>query len=146
MASSIICSSDGFIHSVIMPVSMMSGTIGADRMVVMMPIAMVPIYVGCHAVVRVPPSRPIVPIVWRVPTYPIGTPEPIIDVRAIDIDRFDDVVGPVDILVANDLYSDVFCFRVFFHIDRSHILIDILSQDRLNDHEVLRGICRFNDS
>lgn len=64
MTCSVVCPPNRFIHSVIMVVRMISGAIGADGVVVMMPIAMVPIYIRCHTVVREPPARPIVPIVW----------------------------------------------------------------------------------
>lgn len=134
------------IHRAKVVVRVVPRAVGADRMPMVMPVAVVPIYIRCDAVVGMPPAGPVVPIVRRVPTYPVGTPEPIIDVGAIDIDGLDDVVGAIDVLVTDDLHCNALCLRVFLYIDRSNILIDVLCQHGLDDHEVACVVGSLDDT
>jgi hypothetical protein len=121
----------------------MGCTIGADWMVVVVPIAMIPINKWIYAMIWTPPRRPIAPIVRRMPTYPRWSPEPIVDIRAIDINRFDDIVGTIDILIAYDLNCDLIGLLIFFYKDRCYILVDIFSQDCLDNHQVAIAIGSF---
>lgn len=129
-----------------MVVRVVPRAIGTDGVPVVMPIAVVPIYIRCHAVVGVPPAGPVVPVVGRVPAHPVGTPEPIVDIRAIDIYGLDDVVGAIDVLIADNLHRNALCLRVFLYIDRCHVLIDVLCQHRLNDHEVAAAVGGLDDT
>jgi hypothetical protein len=104
---------------------MMSHTERAVRIVIVVPIAVVPIDERIHAIVWMPPSRPIAPIIRRMPADPCRSPEPIVDQWSIDIDWFDDVVCAIDILVANYLYGNLVVV-VFLYKDRRNILVDIL--------------------
>lgn len=70
MARSVIVATHMLTHRQIMRTIMVGSTIGADRMVVVEPIAMIPIEMMGNAMVRMPPTRPIPPVVWRVPCYP----------------------------------------------------------------------------
>ena len=115
-------------------------------MPVVVPVAVVPIYIRCDAVVGVPPAGPIVPIVGRVPAHPVGTPEPVVDVGAIDIYGLDDVVGAIDVLIADDLHGNTLCLRVFLNIDRCHVLIDVLCQHGLDDYEVAAAVGGLDDA
>jgi hypothetical protein len=110
-------------------------TIGADRMMVVMPITVIPIQEWINAMVWMPPMWIVSPIVWRMPTYPRRPPEPIVDHWTIDIYRLDDIVLAIDILVTHYLYGDLILL-VFLHKDRRHILVNILCQDGLNHHQV----------
>lgn len=134
------------IHGAIVVVRVVSRAVGADGMPMVMPIAVVPIYIRCNAVVGVPPTGPVVPVVRRVPAYPVGTPEPIVDVGAIDIDGLDDVVGAIDVLVADDLHCNALCLWVFLHIDRGYVLIDVLCQHGLDDNEVAAAVGSLDDT
>ena len=136
MSGSIVSTAHVVMHRTEMVVGMMSGTVRADRMMMMVPIAVVPIYIRCHAVVRMPPSRPIVPIVRRVPACPSRSPEPVVDIWSIDIYGFDDVVGTIDILVTYHLNSHALGGLVFLYIDRCDILIDVFCQYGLQDYQV----------
>jgi hypothetical protein len=117
-------------------VMVMGCAIGADGMVVVVPIAMIPINEWIYAMIWMPPSWPITPIVRRMPTYPRWSPEPIVDIRTIDINRFDDIVGTIDILIAYDLDCDLIGLLIFFYKDRCYILVDIFSQNCLDNHQV----------
>lgn len=107
---------------------------------------MVPIYIRCDAIVGVPPAGPVVPVIRRVPAHPVGAPEPVVDVGAIDIDGFDDVVGAIDVLIADDLHGNALCLRVFLHENGGYVLIDVLCQHRLNDHEVAAAVGGLDDT
>lgn len=69
------------------------------------------------------------------PTYPRRPPEPIVDHWTIDIYRLDDIVLAIDILITHYLYGDLILL-VFLHKDRRHILVNILCQDGLDNHQV----------
>lgn len=121
------------VHRTIVWMMVVYRTIGADRMMVVMPITVIPIQEWIHAVVWMPPMWIIAPIVWRVPTYPRRTPEPIVDHWTIDIHWLNDIVLAIDIFVTNNLHGDL-VFLVFLHKDRRHILVNILCQDGLDNH------------
>ena len=123
------------VHVTIVWMMVMHRTIGADRMVVVVPIAVIPIQEWINAVEWMPPMWVVAPIVWRVPAYPRRSPEPIVDQWTIDIHRLDDIVLTVDILITNDLYGDLVVL-VLLHKDRSHVLVDILRQNGLYHHQV----------
>lgn len=67
------------VHVTIVWMMVMHRTIGADRMVVVVPIAVIPIQEWINAVEWMPPMWVVAPIVWRVPAYPRRSPEPIVD-------------------------------------------------------------------
>lgn len=146
MACSIVGAANRLIHRTIVVVRVVPRAIGADGVPVVMPIAVVPIYIRCDAVVGVPPAGPVVPVVRRVPAHPVGAPEPIVDVGAIDINGLDDVVGAIDVLIADDLHGNTLCIRVFLHENGGYVLIDVLCQHRLNDHEVAAAVSGLDDT
>lgn len=90
--------------------------------------------------------RPIAPIPGRMVAIPRGTPEPIIDNRRIDIHGLDDIVGTIDIFVAHYLNGNSLCSLIFLHIDGGNILIDILRQNSLQEHQVAVAIRSLNDT
>ena len=95
-------------------------------------IAVVPIVVVCPNRVRIPPSGIVTPIPRRCIGIPIRSPEPIVNDRLIDIYRLNNIVGSIDIFIANNLYGD-FVRLVFLHIDGGNILVDVLGKDGLED-------------
>ena len=133
------------IHIMIMCMMMMTHTERAVRIVVVVPIAVIPIQERIHAIVWTPPTWPIAPIIWRVPAYPRCSPEPIINQWSIDIHWFDDIIGTIDILIAHHLYGDL-VIGILLYEDRGHILVNILSQYSLNNHEVAVIIGSLNDA
>lgn len=133
------------IHIMIMCMMMMPHTERAVRIVVVVPIAVIPIQERIYAIVWTPPTWPIPPVVRGVPAYPRWTPEPIINQWSVDIHWFDDIVGTIDILVAYHLYGDL-VISILLDEDRGHILIDILSQYGLDDHEVAVVIGSLDDA
>ena len=62
--------------------------------------------------------------------------EPIVDKRIDVIYGFYDIVYTIEILITNDLRGDLIGYFIFLHIDRSHVLEDILSQNGLNENQV----------
>lgn len=146
MANRIIGTTDRLVHGPIVGMNGMPRAIGADGIIIVVPIAVLPIPVGRHTTERMPPNRPILPIIGRIPANPIGSPKPIVDIRAIDVNRFDDIVGTIDVLVANHLHGDTLRVRVFLHIDGSDILEHIFRQHRLQDHQMTVGISRLDDT
>ena len=140
MTNSEIVSLYRMVHMVVAVVRMMNGTIRAYRVMIVVPVAMIPIEMRSNAVIWSPPSWPIIPIVRRMPSYPRWSPEPIVDDRTIDIDWFDDIVGSVYIFITNDLYGNRLSSRVLLNEDRSDILVDILSKNSLYNNQVLIAI------
>ena len=123
----------------------MSSAVGANRMMIMMPIAMIPIQERIYAIVWTPPTWPIPPVVRGMPAYPRRTPEPIINNWLVDIYRFNNIICTVYIFITNHLHSDLI-IRIFLHKDRSYVLIDILGKDRLDDHQVAVVVGSLDDT
>lgn len=86
----------------------MTCTIGAYRMVVVVPIDMIPVQVMGYAVVWMPPRRPVVPVEGRMPTYPRWSPEPVIDHWTVDIHGLNDIVCTIYIFITNHLHRHRF--------------------------------------
>ena len=111
-------------------------------MAMMESVAMCPISVASPAAMYVPPAGIISPIPRRVPCVPSGTPKPIIDDRTIHIHRLDNIVGSVDILIADNLNGHIVRL-VFLHIDGGNILVDILGKDSLQDNQTFAPLTGF---
>ena len=77
----------------------------ATSVMVMKMMAVVPVSPIMDAPPSMPPMRPISPVPRRVPAYPIWTPKPVIYHRSVDIYRFDDIVGSIYILIADNLHG-----------------------------------------
>lgn len=146
MANSIIVSLHPMMHVVEVTVWMMHCMIGADWVMIVVPVATIPIQVWINIVVRSPPYRPIVPIIRRMPAYPCSTPEPIVDKWSVDIDRLDDIVGSINILITNHLYSNRLCGLIFLNEDRSYILVNILRKYSLDNNKVFVAVGSLNHS
>ena len=131
-------------HIAIVRTRMRSVTERAVRMAVMPVIAAIPVVVPRAAMPRMPPVRIIAPIPWRCPTYPERIPEPVVDVRTVDIYGFDDIVLTIDILVADNLRSHLPSSLILLNIDRRNILEYILCQYGLDDNEVFVVGSRFD--
>ena len=114
-------------------------------MAMMERIAVVPVAIPSPAVTHIPPTGIISPIPRRSPCIPCGSPEPIVDNRTIYINRLDDIVGSIDILVADNLYGNLVRL-IFGNIDRCDILIDILRQDSLEDYQSIVAFTRFHNA
>ena len=145
MTMRIIIAAYTIIHIMIMCMMMMPHAERAVRIVVVVPIAVIPIQERIYAIVWTPPTWPIAPIIWRVPTNPRCSPKPIINQWSIDIYWFDDIIGTIDILVAHHLHSNL-VIGILLDEDRCHILIDILSQYGLDDHKVAVVIGSLDDA
>lgn len=146
MTGGIIRTAHTGVHRLIVRVGVIARAIGADGVMIVVPIAPVPIDIRRNAIVGVPPMRPIIPIPRRIPAHPIRTPKPIVDIRPIDIHGFDDIVGAIDILVADDLHGNTLTLRVFLYKDRCHVLIHIPGENRLDDHQVPITVSRLDDT
>ena len=140
MTMSIIVAANTIVHSTIMRMMTMSRTIGADWMMVVVCIAVIPIQMICYAVIWMPPAWPIIPIIWRMPCHPMRAPKPVIDHWSINIYWFNNVIRTIYIFVTYHLYCHLFII-IFLHINRCHILIDILCQYSLYYHQVTTTIC-----
>jgi len=116
MAMRIVIAANTVVHSAIMRVMTMSSTIGADRMVVMICIAVIPIQVMRYAVIWMPPTWPIIPVIRRMPTYPTWAPKPIIYHWTIDIHWLYDIIRTIDIFVTYHLYRHLLTL-ILLHID-----------------------------
>lgn len=106
-------------------------------------IAVVPVVVIRPDGVRIPPARVVTPVPRRRVGVPVGSPEPVVDDRLVDIDGLDDIVRPVDILIADYLHG-YFLRLVFLHIDGSHILIDVFGEDGLQDDKPFAAFAHFH--
>lgn len=122
----------------------MTCTIGADRVIMVVPIHVLPIQVVRYTMVWTPPYWPIVPIERRMPAYPRRTPEPVINHRTIDIHRLNDIICTIYIFISYHLHCHSLRLGVFLHEYRSHILINILCQYGLNHYQVAVLVCGFN--
>ena len=79
-------------------------------------VAMIPVAVHRPATPAIPPVRIIAPVPRRMPAAPCGSPEPVVDIRTVDIYRFDDVVRTIYVLITDHLCAD---------LTRRFILLDI---------------------
>jgi hypothetical protein len=79
-----------------------------------------------------------------VPVVPVWIPEPGVYYRTADVNRLDDVVTSVDVLVADYLNRNVFGFNVFFYKDGCNILVDVGSKDCLYHNVVVAVFYRLN--
>ena len=136
MTGCIIRTAHACAHWCIMWVMVMRCAIRAVWVMMVIPIHMLPIHVVSNAVIWTPPYWPIIPVEWRMPAYPRWSPKPIIDHRAVDIYRLNDIVCAIYILITNHLYSYRLCRFIFLYEDRCYILIDIFSQYGLYHYQV----------
>jgi hypothetical protein len=95
---------------------MMPCTIGANWIMVVIPIAVIPIQMMRYAVIWVPPTWPIIPVIRRVPAYPAWPPKPVIYQWTIDIYRLYDIVRAIHILITYDLDCNLLLI-IFIHIN-----------------------------
>lgn len=79
-------------HWCVMRMVVMTWTIRADWIMVVIPIAMIPINKRIYTIIWTPPTWPIAPIIWRMPAYPRWTPKPVINHWTIDIYGLNNVV------------------------------------------------------
>ena len=123
-------------HVMIAVVDMMSRTKRAVMVMMMESVAVMPVPVMCPAVVRVPPTRVITPVPRTMPCVPCVAPKPVVDNRTVDINRFDDIVRTIYVLVTYHLNA-YFVLLVFLYIDRGHVLIDIFGENSLQYDQTL---------
>ena len=109
----------------------------AVRMVVVPVVAAMPVRMVRTAVPAMPPVRIISPIPGRCPACPEGVPEPVVDVRTVDIHRLYHVVRTVYVLITDHLGGDFTCRFIFLYIYRGNILEHILCQYSLDNNQVL---------
>ena len=123
----------------------MGMAVGAIVVMVVIVIDMMAIHVECPAMICVPPTGPVTPVPGRIPANPVGTPEPIVDDRNVEVGGFNDIVHSVDVRVANHLNDDL-AVRIFLHIDGGYVLKNVFCQNSLQQNEVLVSVCRFHYS
>lgn len=133
----ILATSHGVTHIMIGRTRTRCVTVRAVRMMVMPVVAVIPVGVHRAAVPTVPPVRVIPPVPRRSPTSPVRIPEPVVDIRTVNIHRLDDVVGAIDIFVTYHLGGYLPCRLVLLHIDGCDILEYVLCQHGLDNHQVL---------
>ena len=124
-------------------VDMSARTEGAPVVMMMECIAMMPIPVMSPAAVYIPPTRVISPVPRRRPSVPVRSPEPVVYNGSIDINRLDDIVGTIDVLIAYHLNGHLILF-VFLHIDGSDILEYILCEDSLQHDQTFITFTRLH--
>ena len=144
MASSKIIASYMLMHWAIVWMMMVPCTIRTDRIMIMVPIAMIPIDEWIYAIVWSPPMRIISPVVWRMPAYPCSTPKPIIDQRSMNIYRLYNIVRTINVFIAYHLYRNRLRSIIFLYEDRCYILVYILRKHSLNNHQMAIVIGCFN--
>ena len=137
MGCSIFATSHGVTHIVIGRTRTRSIAERAVRMAVVPVVAVCPIVVVGAASPSVPPVRVVTPVPRRSPACPERIPEPVVDIRTVDIYRFDDVIGTIDVLITDNLCTDLSCCFILLHVDGCHILEHILSQYGLDNNQVL---------
>ena len=114
----------------------------AVRMPVVPMIAVVPVTIHRPAMPVVPPMGIEIPVVRRSPARPVRIPEPVVDVRTVDVHRLDNVVRAIDIFVTYHLCGDLPCSFIFLDVDGCNVLEDILCQHSLyNDQVFVVGGC-----
>lgn len=117
----------------------------ATGMVVMESIDMVVIHIptprGIERIVR----RIVAPVVGRMPSYPSRSPKPVIDNRAIEIHRLDDIVLAIYIRIAHYLYGHGLILFAL-HIDGSHVLINVFCQHGLQHNQAVLPFAHLNDA
>ena len=124
-------------------VDMSARTEGAPVVMMMECIAMMPIPVMSPAAVYIPPTRVISPVPRRRPSVPVRSPEPVVYNGSIDINRLDDIVGTIDVLIAYHLNFHLILL-VLLHVYRGNVLEYILSQDCLeNDQTLIAFPCLY---
>lgn len=116
------------------------------RMAMMPIVATVPIYMVRTTCPTMPPYGVIAPVPRRGPAGPERVPEPVVDVRTIDINRFYHVVRAIDILITYHLRRHLTRCLIFLHIDRRHVLEYILCQHGLDYHKMLVAVVRLNNA
>ena len=124
----------------------MNGMSRAERAVVVMMmegIAVMPVpIVGVYRM-TMPPPRPVIPVPRTSPGVPAITPEPVVDNRTVNENRFYDIVRTVYIFVSDNLNGYIVGL-IFLYIDRCDILVDILGEDSLQYDQALVTFARFH--
>ena len=121
--------------------------IGAIVVMIVVVIDMMPVVMHSPTMERMVPMRPIIPIPKGRIAVPMGIiEEPIVDKRIDVINGFNDIVYTIEILITNDLRSDLIGYFIFLHIDRSYVLEDILSQNGLNENQVFLPFSSLYDA
>ena len=100
-------------------------------MAVMEMVAVIPVRPVVHACPGMPPIGIIAPVPRRIPAYPVRAPEPVVNKRSVDIYRFNHVVLAINVLVTDNLHGHIIRRFVLLHINRSHVLVNILRQHSL---------------
>ena len=108
----------------------------AVGVMVMPMVAMIPVAVHRPAMPAIPPVRIIAPVPRRMPAVPRRTPEPVVDIRTIDIYRLDDIVRTVNVFVTNHLCANLTGCFILLDVDGRNILEDILRQYGLNNNQM----------
>lgn len=137
MSTSVIVASYRVTHIMISRTRTRSVTERAVGMPVVPMVAMVPVAIHRPTCPMMPPMGVEIPVVRRGPTCPERIPEPIVDVRTVDVDRLYHIVRAVYIFVTYHLRGDFTRDLVFLHVDGCHVLENILCQHGLYYHKVL---------
>ena len=83
-------------------------------------------------VIHIPPPRSIkrivrrviTPVVRRVPCHPSRTPEPVVDNRTVQINRFNNIVLTINVSITYHLHGDRLVLFAL-HINGCHVLVNI---------------------
>ena len=113
-------------------------------MVMMVCVAMTPVPIMCPTIVDVPPIRIISPIPRTIPSVPCVAPKPIVDQRSIDVNGFDDIGGTINVLITYYLYRHI-VIRIFLHVYRGYVLVDILRKNGLQNDKALIAFTRLDN-
>lgn len=100
-------------------------------------VAMVPVAIHRPAVPVMPPMGVEIPVERRCPANPERIPEPVVDVRTVDIYRLYHIVCPIYIFVTYHLSGYFTGHLIFLHIDGCYVLENILGEHGLYHYQVL---------
>ena len=109
---------------------------------VMVVVDMMPIVVHQPYIVCIPIGWVVSPIVRRMPCVPSRSPKPVINDRCIDIYRFDDIIGSINIFITDYLL----CSFVTLYIDTCYVLENIFCQNGLQHNKMCIPIARFDNT
>lgn len=107
---------------------------------------MMPIVVHQPYIVCIPIRWVVSPIVRRMPCMPSRSPKPVVNDWCIDIYRLDDIIGSINIFIADYLNADLLGSFIALHIDTCHVLKNIFCQNGLQHNKMCISIARFDNT
>lgn len=117
----------------------------ATGVVVVISVNMVVVVIPDPRIIAGVPAGVITPVIRRVPANPSRSPEPVVNNRAIEIYRLNNIVGAIYILVTYDLHGHCLV-GLTLNIDGGYILINVLCKHSLQDDKAVLPLPYFDDA